>query len=105
MATAAEEIVRQAYLRWALTLLGDAQEDYLKYENYYVGEHKLAFSTDRWKEVFENEFEEFADNWCQVVVDTPVQRLEITGFRSDENSDDATLAETIWDDNVMEIEA
>jgi hypothetical protein len=105
VATTGADLVRQSYVRWALEAISKLAEDYTRYEDYYVGDHKLEFATDKWKEIFQNEFEQFADNWCQVVIDAPVQRLEITGWRSEEDKQDAADAEEIWDDNVMEIEA
>jgi SPP1 Gp6-like portal protein len=104
MATVAAEVVRDAYLRWALDALTKGQEDYQRFEDYYVGEHKLEFATDRWEEVFGNTFEEFADNWCQVVIDSVVHRMEIDGWQSEDDKSAAKLAEDIWDRNTLEVE-
>jgi len=104
MATAAAEMVKQNWLKWAITSIADAQEDYQRFEDYYIGEHKLEFATDRWKDVFGTVFEAFADNWCQVVVDSVVHRMEIDGWRSEDDDDAAKLAEDIWDRNTLEVE-
>lgn len=99
-----ETDIRQLYLQWALKALTEAQEDYERFEDYYMGEHELEFATDRWKDVFGTVFEEFSDNWCQVVVDSVVHRMEIDGWRSEDDDDAARLAEDIWDRNSLEVE-
>src|SRR4051794_40153293 len=50
-------------------------------EAYYNGDHPLQFATSKFKEAFGNLFHAFADNWCPIVVDAPVERLRIIGFR------------------------
>ena len=44
-------------------------------EAYYDGEHPLQFATAKFREAFGNLFSAFADNWCEIVVDAPVERL------------------------------
>lgn len=51
------------------------------YERYYAGQHNLRFATEKFREAFGGLFREFSDNWCEVVVDACVERLEIQGFR------------------------
>lgn len=79
-------VVQQSYIEWAEKLYGDQFATYQKYEDYYVGEHKLAFSTKKWEDTFGTIFEEFSDNWCQVVVDAMVQRMEIIGWEGDDKA-------------------
>lgn len=104
MATVIQEI-QYSYIKWATNAFTQALKDYERYEDYYNGEHPLEFATERWKTAFETIFEQFADNWCQVVVDAVGQRLEIVGWKSEDDDKDATAAEQIWDDNEMHIEA
>lgn len=104
MATRAEELIRKSYIQWASELYAAQYEEYEKYERYYDGEHDLPFSTERWKQAFGNEFEEFEDNWCGVVVDAYAQRLEIIGWKANSKAL-AKKAEEIWDrENVGEEE-
>lgn len=97
--------VQDSWLRWAVNSYIDKQEDYEKYEDYYEGEHELEFATEAWENVFGSTFKQFADNWCQVVVDTTAQRLQISGWSSETNEEDAGIAEEIWDDSMVEREA
>jgi hypothetical protein len=98
------EEVRQNYLKWALDAVTERIEEYEMYQDYYNGDHELAFSTQNWTDTFGTEFEEFADNWCQIVVDSMVQRLEILGFESD-SKDDAKQVEKIFERNYGILEA
>jgi len=96
---------REAWVKWAIDAIADSLEAYEKYESYYIGDHELEFATDRWIEAFGDTFEEFSDNWCQIVVDSVVQRLEITGWTTDNGENaDTKLAEEIWDENELHIE-
>lgn len=100
------EDVRQNWIKWALFVLGERLEEYESFQDYYNGDHELAFATTKWNDTFGTEFEEFSDNWCQVVVDSMVQRLEILGWDVDgKNDDEAKQAEAIWDRNYGSLEA
>lgn len=90
-----QEDIRQNWIKWALGALGDRLEYYETLQDYYNGDHELAFSTQKWEDTFGTEFEEFADNWCEIVVDSLSQRLEILGWDS-EDKDTAAKAEEIW---------
>lgn len=51
------------------------------YEGYYAGDHPMQFATAKFREAFGSLFSEFADNWCPVIVDSSVERLQVQGFR------------------------
>lgn len=104
MVTRAEDLIKRNFIQWAIDLYADQVEEYEKYDAYYDGEHPLAFSTDRWKASFGTTFEEFQDNWCQVVPDALAQRLEIIGWSATKKSL-SRQAERIWDrENIGEEE-
>jgi hypothetical protein len=104
MVLSVAETVRQSWINWALESYQKHQEQYQLYDDYYAGEQPTPYSTDRWKEAFEETFEGFADNWCQVVVDAAYQRLEILGWTCD-NRAIAREAEKVWDESHIDIEA
>lgn len=93
------------WVEWAVKAISDAQESYQKYEDYYFGDHELEFATKRWEDTFGETFKQFSDNWCQVVIDTAVQRLEIVGWEID-GADKALAekAEDLWDSNRLHLE-
>ena len=103
-----DEAVQKSWRDWALKAFENFDEDYTKFQNYYEGDHELAFATDRWKDVFGDTFEQFSDNWCGVVVDSLAQRLEITGFRGggdgNESKTNVDAAEEMWEREVLSIE-
>jgi hypothetical protein len=80
---------------------------YALYESYYEGQHRLAFATSKFREVFALLFSAFADNWCELVVDSSVERLSVVGFRfgsgTGERSDDA--AWELWQRNNLDAES
>jgi hypothetical protein len=70
---------------------------------YYQGDHPLQFATSKYKEAFGSLFSAFADNWCEIVVDAPVERLEIIGFRTGGQANADATAWSIWQGNAMDL--
>jgi hypothetical protein len=95
---------------WALTQLRRRRERYLLYEAYYHGLHRLAFASDRFENAFGNLFREFADNLCPTVVDSLVDRLQVTGF-ADNGAEgaaaeaSATVAGAVWALNEGDVQS
>ena len=87
-----------------LTALGYRMGDISRCDAYYRGDHRMAFTTSQFREVFGNLFQSFADNWCDLVVDASAERLRVEGFRfGDEPADDA--AWEIWQRNGLDAES
>lgn len=100
-----DQKAQQSWIDWAIAALEAEQDLYERYEDYYRGDQQLEFATDRWVEAFADTFDAFADNWCQVVVDSAVQRLEITGWTTEDgDTKDSKLADEIWDANDLHVE-
>lgn len=76
----------------------------LKYDAYYRNEHEPAvYSTVRWRRQFGQLLAELNDNWCELVVDAPAERMKVEGFRfgsGDEGADKD--AWDIWQRNEMD---
>lgn len=49
--------------------------------DYYRGDQKLRFASDQFRFYFAKRYVDFSDNWCQVVGDSPTERLEVQGIR------------------------
>jgi hypothetical protein len=49
--------------------------------NYYAGDHPLKFASADFSKFFADRYKGFSDNWTQVVADSPVERLTVTGFQ------------------------
>lgn len=51
------------------------------YKAYYRGEQKLKFASDEFRRYHGDRYRDFSDNWVQVVSDSPVERLTVTGIK------------------------
>jgi len=54
-----------------------------RYNNYYRGKHPLKFASQEFAKFHGDRYKDFSDNWVQVVADSPVERLTVTGFLAD----------------------
>ncbi len=76
---------------------------YQLYRNYYDGDHRLVFATDKFRSAFGSLFRAFADNLCDSVVDSCADRLIVTGFAVEEGAGTAAGdAWAIWQANRMD---
>jgi hypothetical protein len=73
--------------------------------DYHDGKHRLAFTSQKFRDAFGGMFSSFADNWCQLVVDAVEERLNVEGFRygADPKSDRDAWA--IWQANGLDAES
>lgn len=67
----------------ALALLRANSPTYSLYRDYYLGEHRLAFASDKFRTAFGHLFRAFADNLCPAVVDAVADRLVIDDWSID----------------------
>lgn len=81
--------------------------------DYYAGKQNLRFASDQFRFYFAQRYVDFADNWTQVVADSPTERLEVQGIRlagsldseepgKDDGDDDLWRA---WSENGMEADS
>lgn len=84
--------------------LDDDVAAFRKYDNYYEGNHRLAFATPKYADTFGDTFAAFADNWCDLVVDAVEERLGVEGFRLDDSQSDKE-AWRIWQANNLDAES
>lgn len=98
---------QQGLVDQALGRLAASAERNRVYREYYAGNHRLAFATDKYRSAFGDLFAAFADNLCPAVVDAVADRLQVTGWGvRDDQSDDAEAvheaAEAVWSRNLMD---
>jgi len=87
-----------------LAQLATRLSDIKRCDEYYRGEHRMAFTTSQFRQTFGNLFAAFADNWCDLVVDASAERLRVEGFRfGDDSADDS--AWEIWQRNGLDAES
>lgn len=61
---------------------------------YFRGEHRLRFLTDKYRETFGRLFGDATDNWCRLVVSAAAERLRVAGIRM--NGDAADSDDDAW---------
>lgn len=86
--------------KWAMTTLTKRRPAYRLARRYYDGDHRLAFATQRFRSAFGGLFSEFADNLCEAVVDTLLDRAKVIGFDDgdgDTRRGQATAAQALWE--------
>jgi hypothetical protein len=49
---------------------------------YYRGKQPLRFASEEFAKFHGDRYRDFSDNWVQVVADSPVERLTVTGFQA-----------------------
>lgn len=54
---------------------------YFLYTQYYAGNHRLAFSTEKFRNAFGFLFRAYALNMCPSVVNAVADRLQVIGFQ------------------------
>jgi hypothetical protein len=64
-------------LEMAYAALSGKQARYNTLWRYYDGDHPLEFSYERLKEVFGDKAVNFSENWCAVVVDSQLDRINL----------------------------
>lgn len=67
-------------LELAYNALSGKQAAYDLLWRYYDGDHPLKYSTQRLREIFKHLNVSFVENWCAVVVDSAIERVNIAGF-------------------------
>jgi len=77
-----------------------------QFNDYYLGKHRVAFATSKWRETYGALFQELSDNWSQIVVDAAVERLQVEGFRFGPEDDAADHeAWALWQANYLDADS
>jgi hypothetical protein len=87
----------------ALNALAARRDTYRLVQQYYDGEHRLVFASEKFRNTFGSMLKAFADNLCPSVCDAVADRLEVTGFAA-EQGDEALIADAwaIWQAQRMD---
>lgn len=70
--------------------------------DYYEGKHRLAFTSQKFRDAFGGMFSAFSDNWCPLVVDAVEERLDVQGFRYGSDPAADKDAWNIWQQNGLD---
>lgn len=82
--------------------LDAAQPGIEHFTRYREGMHDLRYATAKFRQAFGGMFREFADNWCELIVEAPVERLRVQGFRMGEDVEADDVAWAMWQQNDMD---
>lgn len=74
-----------------------------RWGKFYDGEQPLLFASPEFQTYTGGLFDDFADNWCQVVVDAAVERMVPTGFRLPDGQMDRSAMEA-WRRSESDVE-
>lgn len=72
---------------------------------YYDGQHPLVYSASRLREIFKNLDAHFSENWCAVVVDTPLDRIHIERFSVTGQDTVTDSLARLWMDTGLALDA
>jgi hypothetical protein len=76
-----------------------------RHNDYYRGKQRLRFASAEFQKFHGARYVDFSDNWTQVVADSPVERLTVTGFQADgELSADRDLWK-VWQVNGLDADS
>lgn len=76
-----------------------------KAQNYYDGAHNLAFAGEKFLAAFGGLFRAFADNWCGIVANAPEERMQVNGFRVNQNPKADDSAKKLWEQSELDLQS
>lgn len=76
-----------------------------RYNGYYRGNHPLKFASPEFAKFHGARYRDFSDNWTQVVADSPVERLTVTGFRADGEREADKDLWRVWQVNGLDADS
>lgn len=79
MATIAQALQLVQLLEAELTQRGG---DIATHNAFYGGKHPMKFASDEFAKFHGDRYKDFSDNWTQVVADSPVERMTVTGIQA-----------------------
>lgn len=90
-----------------LETINSRRDRYALLAQYYAGEHRMAYATEKFRTAFGRLFAAFSDNQCKPVVNAIANKLQVTGFATKGSKDAATdtlglAAWDIWQANRMD---
>ncbi|MDX3550974.1 phage portal protein [Streptomyces europaeiscabiei] len=79
--------------------------DIQRTSGYYRGEQRLAFASEQFRKFHGERYRNFADNWVQVVSDSPVERLTVTGMMPSGATEADKESWRVWQENALDADS
>lgn len=76
-----------------------------RHNAYYRGKHPLKFASQEFAKFHGDRYRDFSDNWVQVVADSPVERLTVTGFLADGETQADKDLWRVWQVNGLDADS
>jgi hypothetical protein len=73
--------------------------------SYYEGDHPLVYSTERLQKAFRSINARFSENWCAVIVDSVLERLNLKAFLVPNDQNATDLLNYEWQRTEMALDA
>ncbi|MFK4797796.1 phage portal protein [Streptomyces sp. MPA0124] len=77
----------------------------IRHNDYYRGKHPLHFASDEFAKFHGDRYRDFSDNWTQVVADSPVERMTVTGFLASGETDADRELWKVWQVNGLDADS
>jgi hypothetical protein len=72
---------------------------------YYRGKHPLKYASQEFGKFHGDRYRDFSDNWVQVVADSPVERMTVTGFQASGATDADKDLWRVWQVNGLDADS
>jgi len=92
-------------LELAYRALTDKKHYYDLLFDYYEGDQPLIYSAERLREIFKDFDARFTQNWCAVVVDSCLERIQLRGYTVAKNQGIAKALGKLVEANELTLEA
>ncbi|MYS71472.1 phage portal protein [Streptomyces sp. SID5926] len=76
-----------------------------RHNNYYRGKHPLNFASEAFGKFHGDRYRDFSDNWTQVVGDSPVERMTVTGFQASGQTEADKELWKVWQVNGLDADS
>lgn len=83
-------------LKLAVQTLQDKAIEYTPLFDYYAGNQPLRYAADRLKDIFQDRQTAFTQNWCAVVVNAVIDRLELTQWSVGDDEAASQALNELW---------
>lgn len=85
-----------ADLEIAVSALAKKSEPYTMFWNYYDGRQPLVYNTEKLRQIFQGLNARFTLNWCAVVADSVLDRLNLIGTTISQGDQAASALADLW---------
>jgi len=89
----------------AIETLTAKADSYARWWRYYDGDHPVVYTARRLEQIFKAVDAKFSENWCAVVVDSALERIQLKGLKTPENPGAQAALSGLWMANSLGLES